>query len=116
MKKDLAASFQKTVSEIMAFKMKQALKLCREKSINISAAVISGGVAANTPIRDALKKISEEFSVPFSAPPIKFCTDNGVMIAHAGLEKFQKNQFDTLDFKPRPRWPLSNNSLNRDIN
>lgn len=103
-RKDLAASFQKTVAEIMSFKMKQALNFCSNQKIKINAAVISGGVAANLVIRERLKKICG--SVPFLVPPVKFCTDNGAMIAWLGVEKFKRNQFNELDFPPRPRWPL----------
>ena len=46
----------------------------------------------------------------FAAPPIKFCTDNGVMIAWAGVERALKGLFNELDFKPRPRWPLDENA------
>ena len=42
----------------------------------------------------------------FSAPPIKLCTDNGVMIAWAGMERHLIGLSDPLDFKARPRWPL----------
>ncbi len=105
-KKDLAASFQKTVTEILSFKMKQALLLCLAKGIKITSAVISGGVAANVIIRNALNSVCNKFNIPFCAPPIKFCTDNGAMIAWAGIEKFRKNKFNDLNFKPRPRWAL----------
>ena len=74
--------------------------------MQINGAVISGGVAANLVIRESLKKICDKFSAPFLVPPIKFCTDNGAMIAWLGIEKLKKNQFAKLDFKPRPRWPL----------
>ncbi|MEL6507292.1 MAG: tRNA (adenosine(37)-N6)-threonylcarbamoyltransferase complex transferase subunit TsaD, partial [Pseudomonadota bacterium] len=41
----------------------------------------------------------------------KFCTDNGAMIAQAGLERFQRNivgtQADTLAMAARARWPLA---------
>lgn len=103
-KKDLAASFQKTVAEIMSFKMKQALNFCFDQEIKINAAVISGGVAANLVIREGLKKTCG--TVPFFVPPVKLCTDNGAMIAWLGVEKFKKNQFNSLDFQPRPRWSL----------
>ena len=72
--------------------------------------VVSGGVAANTFLRESLKKLADKHQLQFSAPPIKYCTDNGVMIAWAGLERFQKGLTDTLDFKPRPRWPLDTNA------
>ncbi|MBQ4400146.1 MAG: tRNA (adenosine(37)-N6)-threonylcarbamoyltransferase complex transferase subunit TsaD, partial [Alphaproteobacteria bacterium] len=42
----------------------------------------------------------------FAAPPIRFCTDNGVMVAWAGLERYRLGYVSPLDFKPRPRWPL----------
>ncbi len=103
-KKDLAASFQKTVAEIMSFKMNQALSFCSDHKIGINAAVISGGVAANLVIRKSLEKTCG--SVPFLVPPVKFCTDNGAMIAWLGVEKFKKNKFNQLDFHPRPRWSL----------
>jgi len=40
------------------------------------------------------------------APPIKLCTDNGAMIAWAGIERLRLGKTDGLDFRPRPRWPL----------
>ena len=111
-KKDLAASFQKTVAEIMFFKMQQALNFCFDQKIKINAAVISGGVAANLVIRRSLKETCDSVSrstIPFFVPPVKFCTDNGAMIAWLGVEKFKRNQVNSLDFHPRPRWPLSEN-------
>lgn len=103
-KKDLAASFQKTVAEVMAFKLKQALMFCSKQNIKVNAAVISGGVAANQVIRKSLQKTCG--LVSFLAPPVKFCTDNGAMIAWLGIEKLKRNQVDILEFQPRPRWPL----------
>ena len=40
------------------------------------------------------------------APPPVLCTDNGAMIAWAGLERLNMGLTDDLDFAPRPRWPL----------
>ena len=101
-KLDLCASFQKTVGDIVCYKMKHALK----RAGKVSAMVISGGVAANNYIRERLSELCEEYNIPFFAPPIKFCTDNGAMIAWLGLEKYQKQQFSDLRFKPTPHWPL----------
>lgn len=105
-KKDLAASFQKTAAEVLAFKMKEALKVCAQQKIEIRSAVIAGGVAANMIIRKYLTEVCKKFSVEFLAPPIKFCTDNGAMIAWAGIEKFSHGEISPLDFFPTPRWPL----------
>ena len=63
-------------------------------------------MAANTFLRGKLKELADKNGLEFSAPPIRFCTDNGVMIAWAGLERFAKGYVNDLDFKPRPRWPL----------
>jgi N6-L-threonylcarbamoyladenine synthase len=57
-------------------------------------------------LRQGLENVSKEFGLSFLAPPKELCTDNGAMIAWAGLERFQKGYMDGLDFKPRPRWPL----------
>ena len=72
--------------------------------------VVSGGVAANTYLRSKLQSLAEGEGLEFAAPPIRFCTDNGVMIAWAGLERFRAGFSDSLDFKPRPRWPLDENA------
>ncbi len=68
--------------------------------------VVSGGVAANLAIRDTLKGLTEKHQMAFIAPPVRLCSDNGAMIAWAGLERLQKNMTDGLDTAARPRWPL----------
>ena len=65
-----------------------------------------GFPAANLYLRNNLQQLCSRQNLEFAAPPIKLCTDNGVMIAWAGIEHAQNNMFDSLDFKPRPRWPL----------
>ena len=40
------------------------------------------------------------------APVPELCSDNGAMIAWAGLERFKLGLADNLDFAARPRWPL----------
>ena len=70
--------------------------------------VVAGGVAANKSIRTALQTLSRQKGVQFIAPPISLCTDNAAMIAWAGVERFNKGDFDDLDFLPKPRWPLDN--------
>ena len=53
-------------------------------------------------------KLAEKEGLVFAAPPLKFCTDNGVMIAWAGLERFRLGKKNDLSVRPRPRWPLDN--------
>ena len=102
---DLAASFQKTIEEILYIKTKiafdQYLKLNKNKTF-----VIAGGVAANIGIRNKLIKVSNENNFKTIFPNINLCSDNAAMIAMVGLEKYNLKQFNKLDFKANPRWAL----------
>ncbi|MDR1693749.1 MAG: tRNA (adenosine(37)-N6)-threonylcarbamoyltransferase complex transferase subunit TsaD [Lactobacillaceae bacterium] len=103
---DLCAGFQAAVTDCLAKKLDTAMKYFKKNYPAGKDAVVSGGVAANTYLRSHLLQTAEKNDLIFSAPPIRLCTDNGVMIAWAGLERFQKGLINKLDFKPRPRWPL----------
>ena len=70
------------------------------------AVVAAGGVAANAALRQALERLCGEAGVPMVAPPQKLCTDNGAMIAWAGIERLRLGLKDGLDAPARPRWPL----------
>lgn len=78
-KSDLAASFQKVAVESIVSKVKKAIE---EK--NIKNVIVAGGVAANNGLREAMQEMTEELGVELSIPPMKYCTDNGTMIAAAG--------------------------------
>ncbi|MDR2157810.1 MAG: tRNA (adenosine(37)-N6)-threonylcarbamoyltransferase complex transferase subunit TsaD [Holosporaceae bacterium] len=101
---DLCASFQRAVIDILVYKIKRAIEICGDR--NPSAAVVSGGVAANKAVRAALQNVCDQCGLRFVAPPIQLCTDNGAMIAWLGVEKFMAGQFSDLRFTPRPRWPM----------
>jgi N6-L-threonylcarbamoyladenine synthase len=107
---DICASFQKTATECLADKLSKAADYFKKAYPEGKHMIIAGGVAANTYLRGKLVTIAENKDLKFAAPPIRLCTDNGVMIAWAGLERFQKGLVDDLDFKPRPRWPLDENT------
>tara|TARA_B100002019_G_C21230046_1_gene579589 strand:+ start:322 stop:1404 length:1083 start_codon:yes stop_codon:yes gene_type:complete len=112
-KKDMAASFQETINQIIFNKTRNAINEYR-KIINSNKnmkIVVAGGVAANKSIRRSLEKLEDIESCEFLFPSIKYCTDNGAMIALAGIERFERNKFNKLNFKPRPRWPLDKNAL-----
>lgn len=78
-KSDLAASFQKVAIESIVSKVKKAIE---EK--NIKNVIAAGGVAANNGLREKMQEMTEELGVELSIPPMKYCTDNGTMIAAAG--------------------------------
>ena len=94
---DLCAAFQRTVGDVLADRCANALGMAPSDTL-----VVAGGVAANTYLRGRL----EGLGVRLVAPPIKLCTDNGAMIAWAGIERLRRGMTDPLDFAPRPRWPL----------
>ena len=68
--------------------------------------VVAGGVAANLYLRGRLEDVARQHGARLVAPPVKLCTDNGAMIAWAGIERLRLGRIDALDFRPRPRWPL----------
>ena len=106
-KYDLAASFQKTIEEILYKKTKIAFtEFEKINELNEKIFVVAGGVAANKKIRSMLINLCEENNYKSIFPPIEFCGDNAAMIAMVGLEKFKINQFDDLDYPAKPRWPL----------
>jgi N6-L-threonylcarbamoyladenine synthase len=112
-KKDMSASFQKTINQILTTKAQHAIEHFKviNKSNQVTKIVVAGGVAANKSLRNALTKLESTHECKFLFPSIKYCTDNGAMIALAGIERFERNMFNKLDFKPRPRWPLDKNAL-----
>jgi N6-L-threonylcarbamoyladenine synthase len=106
-KYNLAASFQKTIEEILYKKSKIAFKKFKKiNEINKNKFVVAGGVAANKKIREVLKSLCEEENFEAIFPPINLCGDNAAMIAIVGLEKFKLKQFSELDHPARPRWSL----------
>jgi N6-L-threonylcarbamoyladenine synthase len=111
-KYDLAASFQKTVEEILYKKSKIAFKEFKEiNNTSKNKFVVAGGVAANKNIRTVLENLSKDENFEVIFPPINLCGDNAAMIAMVGLEKFKLNKFNTLDFPPKPRWPLDEDAI-----
>ncbi len=104
---DLAASFQKTIIEILYKKTKIAFvefeKLVKPKEKKF---VVAGGVAANKEIRNMLNNLCIKESYEPIFPLIDICGDNAAMIAMVGLEKFKLKQFNNLNYPAKPRWPL----------
>ena len=104
---DLAASFQKTVIEILYKKTKIAFtEFENTVKPKKNKFVVAGGVAANKKIRDMLINLCKDKSYEPIFPPIELCGDNAAMIAVVGLEKFKLKQFNNLDYPAKPRWPL----------
>jgi len=98
---DVAYAFQEAVVETLAIKCRRALQQCELKRL-----VIAGGVSANTSLREKLGEITNKLGGEVFYPRPEFCTDNGAMIAYAGLQRLKAGTDADLSFKATPRWPL----------
>jgi N6-L-threonylcarbamoyladenine synthase len=107
-KADIAASFQRAMTDTMLDRVGRAMTLYRTATAEQgqSRLVVAGGVAANTELRAGLKAIAETRGFDFIAPPLKFCGDNAAMIALAGAERLAAGLTDDYNAPARPRWPL----------
>ena len=104
---NLAASFQRTIEQILYKKTKIAFsEFQNQNKTKENILVIAGGVAANKNIRSMLTNLCKEENYQSIFPPLELCGDNAAMIAMVGLEKFKLKQFDNLDYPAKPRWQL----------
>ncbi|KAG6431026.1 hypothetical protein SASPL_109101 [Salvia splendens] len=112
---DIAASFQRVAVLHLEEKCERAIEWAMEIEPSVKHLVVSGGVASNQYVRSHLNKIVEKKGLQLVCPPPSLCTDNGTMIAWAGIEHFCMGRYDppppacepedaVLDL--RPRWPL----------
>ena len=109
---DLAASFQKTVEEILYKKTKIAFaEFEKQNKLKEKKFVVAGGVAANKKIRSMLIKLCLEKKYQNIFPSIEYCGDNAAMIAMVGLEKFKLKQFNDLSHPAQPRWALDEDAI-----
>ncbi len=106
-KKDLCASFHQAVEEVLESRIANAIAQVKQEIPQLQSVVLSGGVAANQFIRNKLETVCADADTTLVAPPLSLCTDNGAMIAWAGLERFRAGETHALTVKPRARWPLN---------
>ncbi|QFR33181.1 tRNA (adenosine(37)-N6)-threonylcarbamoyltransferase complex transferase subunit TsaD [Ancylobacter sp. TS-1] len=103
---DLCASFQAAIVDILADRVRCALRVMRERGMVPNALVLAGGVGANQAVRRVLHKVAADAGTRLAVPPPELCTDNGAMIAWAGAERLALGLTDDLGTAPRARWPL----------
>jgi N6-L-threonylcarbamoyladenine synthase len=103
---DLAASIELAICDVLAARTANAISWFRQRWPDGKSLVAAGGVAANALLRARLTALGESAGLRFVVPPPALCTDNGAMIAWAGLERLRLGLVDGLDAPLRPRWPL----------
>jgi len=109
---DLAASFQKTINEILYKKTKIAFEKFESKNdLKEKIFVVAGGVAANKSIRNMLVNLCKKEKYKCIFPKLELCGDNAAMIGLVGLEKFKLGKFDNLDHPAYPRWALDDDAI-----
>ncbi len=96
---DFCASFQyKLVGELVTRTFNAA------KKFGVKQVIIAGGVSANSFLREEISKRSDEYVI--AIPALKYCTDNGAMIAAAGYARYTQGVSTALDEKPVASWSL----------
>ena len=103
---DLAASFQKSVADVLCKKIALAIDVSNKEFYNYKNVVVSGGVAANNYLRKRITKTVKLKDKLVFFPRTDLCTDNGAMIAWAGYELYKAGVKSNLNIKAKPRWPL----------
>jgi len=99
---DIARGFVDAVVEVLVRKSLAALAQTGFRRL-----VVAGGVGANRQLREALMDEARQAGVEVFFPPPDLCTDNGAMIAMAGLARLRAGAAETpLGFNVHPRWPL----------
>jgi N6-L-threonylcarbamoyladenine synthase len=99
---DIARAFEDAVIDTLSIKCRRALQETR-----LSTLVVAGGVGANRRLRAVLTSMVADVGAQVFYPRLEFCTDNGAMIAYAGLVRLKAGQKDDLSIRARPRWALT---------
>jgi len=98
---DIARAFQEAVVATIVIKCRRALEQTGLRSL-----IIAGGVSANTFLREELETSLEKITSQLFYAQLKFCTDNGAMIAYAGCQRLQAGQHEGLAINVFPRWSI----------
>lgn len=101
---NIAASYQEAIVEVLVKNTKQALIKTNHKNLSLA-----GGVAANSRLREAMKKMCDSIDVELYLPEIMLCCDNAAMIGAAGYYTLKAKEFSNLDMNAQSYIQLGEN-------
>jgi len=99
---DIAWAFQDAVVDTLLLKCRRALRQTGSRRL-----VVAGGVSANTQLRERLAEMVAKEKAEVFYPQLRYCTDNGAMIAYAGYQRMLAGAQSDLRVQVQARWPLS---------
>ncbi|BDA44870.1 tRNA N6-adenosine threonylcarbamoyltransferase [Coccomyxa sp. Obi] len=120
---DIAASFQRVALAHLEERTRRAAAWALDSEPAIRHLVVAGGVAANKLLRSKLQGVAGEMGLELVVPAPQLCTDNGVMVAWAGVERLALGLWEHLPASSqddawvdvRPRWPLTDQRDSRSL-
>ena len=98
---DMAASFQERIDQILAKKL-----LAAAADTNAKQVVLAGGVAANGRLRQLVNDGAQKLGAKIFLPELKYCGDNGAMIAAQGYYEFQNGNLADWSLNGLPTLPI----------
>lgn len=99
---DVCASFQAAVVDVLSHK---SVKACKDKGYK--TITLSGGVAANSALRQRMDELCEEEGLELNYPPLVLCTDNAAMIGSAGYYRYMNGRRDGMDLNAVPNLKIN---------
>lgn len=93
---DLCASYQEAVVESLMIKFQQA-----QKQTGLKRVVVTGGVSANSRLRELAETWARENNLQLVLPPLRYCTDNAAMVGYAGIQRLNRGEFSDHNLSPK---------------
>lgn len=94
----LCASYQEAIVDALLIKIDKAVK-----ELKYNKVVLTGGVSANSRLREKATQWAKEIGIELVVPPLRYCTDNAAMIGLAGIQRLNAGEISNYDLKPSPQ-------------